>query len=65
MFFFYSYLLFYYKNNELNVKINNFIEYTSVKILLINKQFSNKNLIIINVQKFLKLINIKFINLFT
>jgi hypothetical protein len=51
MFFFYSYLLFYYKNNELNVKINNFIEYTSVKILLINKQFSNKNLIIINVQK--------------
>ena len=51
MFFFYSYLLFYYKNNELNVKINNFIEYTSVKILLINKQSSNKNLIIINVQK--------------
>lgn len=51
MFFFYSYLLFYYKNNELNVKINNFIEYTSVKILLINKQFSNKNLIKINVQK--------------
>ena len=51
MFFFYSYLLFYYKYNELNVKINNFIEYTSVKILLINKQSSNKNLIIINVQK--------------